>query len=107
MYLLAGATFIQDHQLEPLRKSFSRVVSGRIANVYSKTDKSLMMFNLTFKQASIGRRPILQKSIANEASNEPGTKEFRLDNYDASTIVTGHMDYRKKLDVLLDLIKFN
>jgi hypothetical protein len=85
---------------------------------------------MLYKNDSYGRNPYFQYDVANQSWGEVDeftihehpvktgelTKEeqeardypktYRFDNYDVSTIITGHLDYRKKLDLLFDYINF-
>ena len=108
VYLLAGATFISDKNYQKVRQRIQNTVSGRITNVYSKNDDALRAFNLTVSQENIiGRGAYYENSKNNHSCPVEARKKFRLDNYDVTQIVNGHMDYRSKLDIVLQFIKFD
>lgn len=108
LVLIAGATFIKDKRKEEQMERFSKVVAGSINNVYAKSDSALTMFNLTFKDKAIGRYKFYSKNEFNSASpSDNGRPIFRFKNHDMSKVVNGHMNYRKRLDLVLEFIQFN
>lgn len=99
VYLLGGATYITNPI--PQFDRFSKVVSGRFVNVYTKDDAALKLFNYIFKNQAIGLKPIYEKS-----QDRTDDFAFKVENYNIISFVDGHMDYRKKLDLILDFIQF-
>ena len=103
--LIAGATFIKEKKKEEQMQRFCKVVAGSITNVYAKSDSTLTMFNLTFKEKAIGRYKVYAKDANNAASVLVGNRPlFKFENHDMSKVVNGHMNYRKRLDLVLEFI---
>ena len=77
-------------------KSFSRIISGRIVNGYCRRDWLLKFLyrtsTITFKIAGLG--PI-------------DWKDRRMVNIDLTHIVSGHMDYYRKINLILKAVNVN
>ncbi len=73
-----------------------KVVSGRLVNVYCTNDTSLSTFNYILNEKAIGRYALFTGDKHNAASVENGKKMYRLDNYDVSMFVQGHLEYQSK-----------
>ena len=79
---------------------FSRVVSGRIVNVYEQKDNALKLFKYVIKKEAIGSVP--------QYTKEPkSSDEVKFENYGVDHFVDGHSDYRVQLGLILDFIKFD
>lgn len=87
--LLGGAAPLNLKNWEICRS----VVKGRLINAYSKTDKILSIL-YTF---SIFEKPIGNNEIPVEG----------IENFDVTHLASGHKKYRKTLDRILELIKYN
>jgi hypothetical protein len=48
VYFLGGATYIKDAKLLKQKQTFSKVVCGRICNVYTQNDTTLQAFQLVY-----------------------------------------------------------
>ena len=95
--LMGGATVIEDS--EKWRDIFKDNVAGRIINCYSKFDDVLSyLFTICMTKIPIG---IDRLNIKNE-NNEFSKNE----DYDFSDIKLGHLQYRKKFEIILERIKF-
>lgn len=69
-------------------------VAGRIVNCYCLND-SILKYILQL--AKFGREPIGLHKISEGGS-------ARVEDFDLTHIVNGHLDYRKKMDKILDII---
>ena len=88
--ILLGGAAPCDNEKWKICKS---VVSGRLINTYSKTDKILSnLYTLSTLEKAIGNWPI-------EADG--------IENYDVTDIATGHLKYREVLDLVLRKIEYN
>ena len=92
VYLLAGAVAKNDPRLQ----SLSRVVSGKVVNVYSHKD---LVLSYIYRAAELLAQPI---------GNEPlYLEEIPVINIDVTESVGGHEGYKDKLGYILDLIRSN
>ena len=119
VYLLAGATYIKTSKLDFQKQMLTDVVSGRIRNVHTKNDTTLITFQTIYGQRAIGRNMYylqdpqnLEHSaeIQQEAAQEAKTEQvclFSFENIDVTSFVSGHLDYRNKLDLILDFVSFS
>lgn len=107
VYLLAGATYINEKNNKQQRKRIQATVAGRVANVLSKSDSSLITYNIMVAENCLGRNAYYVNTACNSASTAQSVKKFRFDNYDVTQFIHGHMDYRPKLDLVMEFIKFD
>lgn len=113
--LLGAPVTASPDQWRPLR----RIVSGRIINGYSSSDW-LLKFLYRTSSAAIrvaGLQPLTLDSGAEPASDssaarrkQPAESKTKADrdmvkNVDLTPLVSGHMDYYKKLTEILDYVK--
>jgi hypothetical protein len=61
VYLLGGATFIKNPI--PQFDRFSKVVAGRVVNVFTADDSALKCFNYVLKGQAIGLKAIYEKDV--------------------------------------------
>ena len=95
--LMGGATVIEEP--DNWRDIFRDNVGGRIINCYSKYDDVLSyLFTICMKKIPIGINMLNIKDENNEF--------LKTDNYDFSDIKLGHLQYRKKFEIILERIKF-
>jgi hypothetical protein len=73
------------------------VVAGRVINCYCHNDNIL---KYVLQLAKYGREPIGLNTISDGGSN-------KVEDYDLTNIVDGHLDYRIKMNTILDLIDLN
>ena len=104
---------------------FSHSVNGTIKNVYTWKDLILLLYMMSEKRKSIGRRAIMKNRKENLKNKELLSKDelvvysndgcFELKNIDLSPIINlskqdlsslGHFYYRKKMIELLRYINF-
>ena len=97
--LMGGAAVIEESERDVWRNIFRDYVAGRIINCFSEYDDVLSYLFLTFmKKIPIG---IKKLDIKDE------NKEYSyIENYDFSDIKLGHLEYRKKFEIILKRIKF-
>ena len=119
VYLLAGATYIKTSKLDFQKQMLTDVVSGRIRNVHTKNDTTLITFQTIYGQRAIGRNMYYLQDPQNlehsaesqqEAGQEAKTEQetlFSFENIDVTSFVSGHLDYRNKLDLILDFVNFS
>ena len=94
---MGGATVIEEP--DNWRDIFRDNVGGRIINCYSKYDDVLSyLFTICMKKIPIGINMLNIKDENNEF--------LKTDNYDFSDIKLGHLQYRKKFEIILERIKF-
>ncbi len=78
-----------------------------MVNIYTQNDTALSFFQAYYRDSAIGRTSIFNSNTKNISCSAPGEKIIRVDNYDVSEFVTGHTDYRSKLDKIIDFINFS
>lgn len=61
--MLAGATYVKSEKSLYQRQVLSRVVNGRVMNIYSKNDDTVLLFEKLAKRKAIGRHAIFEKDI--------------------------------------------
>ena len=89
---IAGATHIKNN--EKWEKIFNRIITGRIINCYSKSDKALqLLFQPCVSKNPIGR---IELNI--------GKQNMRIENFDMSDLKMGHIDYRRHFKELIDKV---
>ena len=98
-------------------------MAGQVYSCHTTNDQTLTVFETLYTQRSIGRNPQYshdRQNVANtlavdgsdetssSQSTKGGKKElwFKFENFDVSMMATGHMDYRHKLDLILEHINF-
>ena len=97
--LMGGATVIEDNEKNIWRDIFRDNVAGRIINCYSNSDDVLSyLFILCMKKIPIG---IKKLDIKDEKKEYP-----IVEDYDFSDIKLGHLEYRKKFEIILKRINF-
>ena len=86
--------------------------------MHTKNDKALVLFETIYQQHSIGRNPHFLQDKHNVSSalseaevftkSSGGVPElwFKFENFDTTMIANGHMDYRQKMDLILEQINF-
>jgi hypothetical protein len=103
---LAGAThFTKDHDL--WRLIFSRVVNGKISNVFSKGDSILKLYKFAKKKKPIGRSPIFVEDPMNTKSTKyelGGEFSFSLKNYELP-MQPGHFKYKERMNEIVSHFK--
>ena len=83
------------------------MVNGRVINVYSKRDNAVKLFNYLMSQNSFGSNCYFQNDPENASNSQlVGEKTFRFENYDVSTFVGDHLNYRKTLDLVLEFTNY-
>ena len=89
---IAGATHIKNN--EKWEKIFNRIITGRIINCYSKSDKALqLLFQPCVSKNPIGR---IELNI--------GKQNMRIENFDMSDLKMRHIDYRRHFKELIDKV---
>ncbi len=105
--LLGGAAVIKKGKSEMWRKRLG-VVNGRIVNCFARNDWALRLFCLAKRAYTTGDYPIGMIKI--EYPPEPGKAvtiyKTRVQNYDVTDLVSGHLGYRAVLNKILQLVKF-
>lgn len=94
-------------------------ISGQIYNLHTKNDKALTIFETIYSgNRSIGRNPYFDQDrhnvsntlthaeVLSRSSDGKPVLWFNFANFDTSMIVNGHMDYRAKMDLILEQINF-
>ena len=95
--LMGGATVIEDSA--KWRDIFRDNVAGRIINCYSIYDDVLSyLFTIRMKRTPIGIKSL---DIKDENGEYP-----IVEDYDFSDIRLGHLEYRKKFEIILKRINF-
>lgn len=68
-------------------------MTGRLINTFSKTDKILSkLYSLSKLEKAIGNHPIDVQGI---------------ENYDVTSIASGHLKYRENLEFILQKVEYN
>jgi len=118
MYFMAGCTYMKREKSQEQKGTFISCVSGQIYNMHTTNDKALVLFETIYGQRSIGRNPHFQQDRHNVSStmseadvitrSSGGSPEmwFKFENFDTTLIANGHMDYRVKMDLILEQINF-
>ena len=95
--LMGGATVIEDSA--KWRDIFRDNVAGRIINCYSTYDDVLSyLFTIRMRRTPIGIKSL---DIKDEKGEYP-----IVEDYDFSDIRLGHLEYRKKFEIILQRINF-
>lgn len=82
--------------LDDIKSLKLKSIAGHLINCYSENDDILRYF---FRAVKWGQSPVGLQAI--EKNN------FKILDVDCSDIISGHMDYREKMDVVLRRIDFN
>lgn len=122
VYFMAGATMIKKHKLSAQKNAFIATVAGSTTSLFTTNDKAVTVFETFYGHKAIGRndhyitdRHNSVSTVAFEGfgdqsvqSSNGGKRElyFKFENFDVGMIAKGHMDYRAKLDLLLEHINF-
>ena len=97
--LMGGATVIEDSDKILWRNIFRENVAGRIINCFSTFDDVLSyLFKVCIMKTPIG---IQKLNIKDENGEYP-----IVEDYDFSDIRLGHLEYRKKFEIILKRIDF-
>lgn len=112
---MGGATFIKESKEAHQKQIFAKVVNGRICNVHTNNDTTLIGFQEWFKVKAIGRHLIFDKDGSNRALSAAHTEKavikedgtFFLENYDISSFCKGHLFYRSCLEQILETVEFD
>ena len=97
--LMGGATIIEESEKNKWRDIFRDNVAGRIINCYSTYD-DVLSYLFIMRMAKI---PIGIKKLDIKDENE----EYSIvEDYDFSDVKLGHLEYRKKFEIILKRINF-
>ena len=104
---------------EPQKVTFVNCVSGQIYCAHTDNDSALVVFETLYGgQRSIGRNPQYLKdrhNVSNTLSEVDVLSKrqehqslfwFNFQNFDVSLFAKGHLDYRAKMDLILEHINF-
>lgn len=110
---LGGAADISKKENVDWPSIFSNVVSGRVSNVYSEKDLTLILYNFSQQKSAIGRRKVFEDDENNIENKNASDKDIAVKdcnryifrNFDISDLIIfkedfwtlGHMIYRKKM----------
>jgi hypothetical protein len=104
---LAGATYIKSEKLDYQTEVFSRIVNGKITNVFSRKDKVCGLFNVLVKQSSLARTAYLARDPQNASCELEGDKAYSFDNHDVTDIIKDHRKYSNNLDLILERVCYD
>eukprot|EP00347_Sterkiella_histriomuscorum_P019707 403340596 len=119
VYIMGGAISIREKKLQKMKEVFNKVVQGKIKNVYTQRDSTLVMYQQLFDVIALGREARYINDLDNIAyEHKQGGEEsykvsnlpenaFFFKNYDISSFCTGHLHYRQILDKIFEFIDFD
>jgi len=103
--MMGGAAIIKKESIKKWFKRFNSV-SGRVINVYATNDWALKVFRLIRKQNPIGTDEIKFEKAVKSEDVVVECKGCKIENFNVTKIVSGHLSYRKYLESILKRINF-